>query len=251
MHLGPRSNLALQVRTHLWGCTKMHLGHSSGFVLNTPSPGRVLEKSLIWPQSLTARSLIQTSLALVGLLFVRAEVQMSRKALDTDRLSPPVGPLSLPHGGTVYHWPNPSPQTLLVSFHKKIDWRSLRDKSREYSTHRCQGISKMHPCVAGPGAAFYLHHTLYRVSPILKPQLTPEFLSWSTSSRVALCLNLVHPSPCQKAKVYQRQQEIRSFPNKSLTPVLVGSPSIHVTGLAFRWLEGRSQTRFWNILHTS
>nr|BAE21580.1 unnamed protein product [Mus musculus] len=45
--LWPRSILALQASTHFSGCTKMHLGHSSGFVLNTPSPGRVLEKSLI------------------------------------------------------------------------------------------------------------------------------------------------------------------------------------------------------------
>lgn len=119
-----------------------------------------------------------------------------------------------------------------VSFHKKIGWHSLRDKTRENSTHRYQSISKMHPCVAGPGAAFDLHHTLYRVSPILTPQFTLGFLSQSTSSRVALCLNLIHPY--QKAKVYHWQLEVRSFPVKSLIPGLVGSPSIHVTVLAFR-----------------
>lgn len=58
---------------------------------------------------------------------------------------------------------------LPVSFHKKIGWRSLRDKTKGVLHTPLPERIQDAPLCGWDGAAFYLHHTLYRVSPILTP----------------------------------------------------------------------------------
>lgn len=80
-----------------------------------------------------------------------------------------------------------------VSFLKKIDWCSLRAQGALH-TLLPEHIQDAPLCGWARSCFLPVPHPVQCISPILTPQLTPEFFSRSTSSRVALCLNLTHPS---------------------------------------------------------